>query len=173
MIGNPLSEEAPKEQANSHSLQDTPFFIDVLDAPVVYSSDTEMQLQAWEYDQLGSEMEQFMEQLEYTSCESALAPSGHSSVHLPSAISSRSSASSSNPSDHHEGPQEIIPVMFDHVTLDNGGMELYDEVSLPLPPELLIAYSSMLADIGPSTMPGVEFQAVDLSYLNTTVRQSV
>ncbi|KAF9953232.1 hypothetical protein BGZ70_000319 [Mortierella alpina] len=158
----PRSEEAPEEQVNSRDRPDIPFMRDLLSTPDGYSSGVENQLQPWEYEQLGSELEQFMEQLEHTPCESAVAQTWQQQ---PTDFGAYSSASSSNPDNQANGPQLTVPEMFKSLQ-QNSSLEHFNEASLPLSTELLLAYSSMLIDLGPSAMPGPELQPADLSFLD-------
>ncbi|KAG9321553.1 hypothetical protein KVV02_008198 [Mortierella alpina] len=158
MNGNPQSEDAPEIQARSHDHPGIPFLIDILRTPAGYSSGAEGRLQAWEYDQLSSEMKQFMEQLELPPCESdTAAASWKALMQQPIEISSSSSASSCGPNNHTSGSQPLIPGTFNPLPQSNSGMEHVDEASLPLSLELLPSYSNMLADLGHSTMPGLEY----------------
>ncbi|KAF9564460.1 hypothetical protein EC968_004483 [Mortierella alpina] len=166
MTSDPQPEEAAEREANSREHLSAPLLFDILSTPTVYSSSAERQLQAWEYEQLGTEMEQFMEQMEPTPFKSTVAPSWPALMQQPIEVDMCYSDSTCNPNSYTSGPQSIISGTFDPLPQDNSGLELFDEVSLPLSPELLLAYSSMLVDPGSSTMSGLELQPADLTSWN-------
>ncbi|CAO3571035.1 unnamed protein product [Mortierella alpina] len=165
MIRNSQSKEAPEEQVNSRGHPDIPFIKDILSTPEGYSLDVENQFEPWEYEQLGSELKHFMEQLEPTPCERAVAQAWQGALQRPTDPRACASAGSCYPDNHTNGPQPIVPGTFEPLS-QTSNIEHFDEASFPLSTEMLLAYSSMLVEVGPSAMHGLELKPADLSFLD-------